>query len=213
MRRLRRDPLSALRTPVGFTVVLLLVVWLVFPLLPEGSGLQFGAGYQLFFSGIVVGAGLFFWLLGLGPMAQPRSGLGVASSIALVYVVTVGALVAAGNSYLQFSIPSADGQVLAELGPAELGERLFWSTPPGCFLCHSIGSRGGQRAPDMAGMATRAGTRVPGVAAEEYLDGHIRQGLNYPYTVPEYAPIMPPYGSSLSDAEIAALVAYLMSLE
>lgn len=201
------------RTPIGFTVALLVIVWLVLPFLPEGLGLRFRTGYQVFFSVIIVAAGLFFWLLRLGPIPQPRGGFRVAVSIVLVYLVTVGVLVGAGNAYLQFSTPSAEDQQQAELTPAERGEQLFWSRAIACFACHSVAGRGGQRAPDMAGLATRAGTRVPGVSAEEYIEGHIRQGSGYSFTVPDYAPIMPPFASRLSDDEIADLVAFLMSLE
>lgn len=204
---------GSLRTPFGIPVVLLAVVWLVLPLLPEQSGLRFGAGYQIFFSAITVSAGLFFWLVGMKPMAEPRGGAAVAVRVALVYVVTVGALVLAGNAYLQFSTPSATAEQQVASGPVEQGEQLFWASAPGCFLCHAIGGRGGQRAPELAGLATRAGTRVPGITAEQYIDGHIREGLNYPYTVPGYAPIMPPFEKLLSDEQIAALIAYLMAIE
>ncbi len=213
---LRRRLVPVLRTPIGFTVALLAIVWLVLPFLPEGSGLRFGTGYLVFFSVIIVAAGLFFWLLRLGPIPQPRSSFGVAASIGLVYLVTVGVLVGAGNAYLQFSTPSAEDQDQAELTAAERGEQLFWSrdvTTSPCFACHNIAGRGGTRAPDMAGLAMRAGTRVPGVSAEEYIEGHIRQGSGYSFTVPQYAPIMVPFGSLLSDDEIADLVAFLMSLE
>ncbi len=193
--------------------MLLVIVWLVLPYLPEGSGLRFGAGYQIFFSVIIVSAILFFWLVGAKPMAEPAGGPGVAARVALVYVVTVGVLVLAGNSYLQFSTPSASDAPSAAVEPVEQGEQLFWASAPGCFLCHSVGGRGGQRAPDLTGLATRAGTRVPGASAAEYIEGHIREGLNYRYTVPEYAPIMPPYENLLSDEQIAALVTYLMTLE
>lgn len=212
-RWLKREPLHALKTPAGFPVVLLAIVWLVLPYLPEGSGLRFGAGYQIFFSVIIVSAGLFFWLVGTKPMAEPSGGPGVVARVALVYVVTVGVLVLAGNSYLQFSTPTADDARNAPVGPAEEGEQLFWVNPPGCFLCHSVGGRGGQRAPDLAGLAMRAGTRVPGASAAEYIEGHIREGLNYRYTVPEYAPIMPPFENQLSDEQIAVLVTYLLTLE
>ena len=184
------------------------------PALPaEGSGLRFRTGYLVFFTVIVVAAALFFWLLRLGPIRQPRSSLGVLASIVLVYLVTVGVLVGAGNAYLQFSTPSLEDQRRADLTPTELGEEIFWSAGVSCFACHAIAGRGGTRAPDMAGLATRAGTRVPGVSAREYIEGHIRQGSGYSFNVPDYAPIMPPLGDRLSDDEIAALVAFLMTLE
>ena len=210
---LRRMTLRVLQRLAGFPTVLLAIVWLVLPALPEGSGLRFGVGYQLFFSGIIVGAGLFFWLVGMKPLSPPRGGRAVAGRVALVYAVTVGLLVLVGNSYLQFATPSAGDEAQTAAGPAQEGERLFWANPPGCFLCHSIGARGGQRAPNLEGVATRAGTRIPGTAAPAYIEGHIREGLNFRYTVPGFAPIMPPFGSILSDEQIAALVAYLMTLE
>lgn len=212
--RPRARLVSLVRSPMGFTVALIAIIWLVLPFLPEGSGLRFGTGYQAFYSVIIVAAGLFFWLLRLGPIAAPRSSFGVLASSALVLFVTVGVLVGVGNAYLQFSTPSIDDQDQADLTAAEMGEEIFWSAGISCFACHAIDGRGGQRAPDLSGLALRAGTRVPGVSAQEYLEGHIRQGSGYPlFTVPDYAPIMPPFDDRLSDDEMAALVAFLMTLE
>ncbi len=204
---------GTLRARVGVPVLLLAFVWLVLPLLPEESGLRFGGAYQIFFSAITVAAGLFFWLVGMEPMTEPSGSAAVAGRVTLVFVVTVGALVLAGNAYLQFSTPSATAEPQVASGPAELGEQLFWAGAPGCFLCHSVGGRGGKRAPDLVSIRTRGGTRIPGVGAAEYIEGHIREGLNYRYIVPGYAPIMPPFQQQLSNEQIAALVEYLMTIE
>jgi mono/diheme cytochrome c family protein len=204
-----------LRGPLGYSLVLLAIVWLVLPLMPDDSGLRFGEGYRVFFSVIIVAGGLFIGLLGLGPIPQPRSDLGILVSIVLVFVAPVALLVAAGNAYLQFETPSAEEEPGAVLTPEERGEELFWSrelaTP--CFQCHAIAGRGGTRAPDQSGIGTRAGTRIPGVSAEEYIRGHIREGAGYRFNVPNYPRIMPAFAALISDDDLEALVRFLLSLE
>ncbi len=202
-----------LRGPLGYSLVLLAIVWLVFPLMPEDTGLRFGEGYRVFFSVIIVAGGLFIALLGLGPIRQPRSDLGVLVSIVLVFVVPVGLLVAAGNAYLQFETPSAEEDTGVVLTSEERGEELFWGSEFGCFRCHAIAGQGGTRAPDMSGVATRAGTRIPGVSAEEYIRGHIQEGAGYRFNVPDYPGIMPAFSALLSDEELEALVQFLLSLK
>ena len=204
-----------LRGPLGYSLVLLAIVWLALPLMPEDSGLRFGEGYRVFFSVIIVAGGLFIALLGLGPIRQPRSDLGILVSIVLVFVAPVGLLVAAGNAYLQFDTPSAEEEPGAVLTQVERGEELFWSreivTP--CFQCHAIAGQGGTRAPDLSGIAIRAGTRIEGVSAEEYIRGHIQEGAGYRFGVPDYPRIMPAFSALLSDEDLEALVQFLLSLE
>jgi len=201
-----------LRGPLGYSLVLLAIVWLVFPLMPEDTGLRFGEGYQVFFSVMIVAGGLFIALVGLGPIRKPRSDLGILASIVLVFVAPVALLVAASNAYLQYDVPKAQDDSGVVLTPVERGEELFW-TELGCFACHAIDGRGGTRAPDMTGLSTRAGTRVANVSAEDYVRDHIVQGKDYPFTVPGYADIMPPFGERLSDEDLEALVEFLLSLE
>ncbi len=202
-----------LRGPLGYSLVLLAIVWLVLPLMPEDSGLRFGEGYRVFFSVIIVAGGLFIGLLGLGPIRQPRSDLGVLVSIVLVFVAPVALLVAAGNAYLQFETPSAEEETGAVLTLEERGEELFWGSEFGCFRCHAIAGRGGTRGPDQSAIGTRAGTRIPGVSAEEYIRGHIQEGSGYRFNVPEYPKIMPAFSALLSDDDLEALVRFLLSLE
>ena len=82
-----------------------------------------------------------------------------------------------------------------------------------CFTCHTIGRSGALRFPDLDGIAGRAGTRVPGLSALEYL----AQSMYAPeaYIVPGFNPGMPvinrpPIG--LTDQEILCVIAYLQSL-
>jgi hypothetical protein len=82
-----------------------------------------------------------------------------------------------------------------------------------CRTCHTIGQSGALRFPDLAGIAGRAGERVPGLAALDYL----AQSLYEPdaFVVPGFNPGMPtinrpPIG--LTDQEILCVLAYLESL-
>jgi cytochrome c2 len=93
-----------------------------------------------------------------------------------------------------------------------IGQELFEGKGL-CNTCHTIGSSGALRFPDLAGIATRAGGRVPGLGPLEYM----AQSLYQPeaYIVPGFNPGMPaidkpPIG--LSDDEIRAVIAYLQTL-
>ena len=82
-----------------------------------------------------------------------------------------------------------------------------------CITCHTIGSSGALRFPDLDGVATRAATRVPGLSDVEYF----AQSLYEPDTfiVEGFNPGMPainrpPIG--LTDQEILCVIAYLQTL-
>lgn len=82
-----------------------------------------------------------------------------------------------------------------------------------CMTCHTIGQSGALRFPDLAGVAARAGSRIPGLSEVEYL----AQSLYEPesYIVPGFNPGMPvinkpPIG--LTDQEILAVIAFLQTL-
>src|SRR5687767_4540122 len=82
-----------------------------------------------------------------------------------------------------------------------------------CRTCHTIGSSGALRFPDLAGVAGRAAERVPGMSALDYF----AQTLYEPdaFVVPGFNPGMPtinrpPIG--LTDQEILCVIAYLESL-
>ncbi len=210
MSRLRAFA-AARRARLVASAVLLALLWAAPPLLPPELGLSFGIAYQLFFSAFVIAAGLFFELLRPASHAPPRGDRRVLARIGLVYAVTVGGLVGIGQLYPQFEVPRLrPGQTA--LPPEERGKAIFWDRAVACFACHAIAGRGGTRAPDLAGVGARAATRKPGVAAEEYLREHIRQGSPYG-GVPGYPPIMPPFGGRLTAPQIDDLVAYLGSLK
>ena len=104
---------------------------------------------------------------------------------------------------------SPDGELVAQ------GEAIFngqaSDIQQACSSCHTVG--GGQLVgPDLQGVGTRAAERVEGQSAEEY----VRESIIDPgaHVVEGFPNIMPPgYDNQLSDEELDALVAYLMSLE
>lgn len=95
------------------------------------------------------------------------------------------------------------------------GEALFAQTVlegrAGCATCHSVQEGVDLVGPSLAGVGTRAAERVPGLSAEEYL----RQSILEPdaYVVEPYsAGVMQSWDGILSDAQVDALVGYLLSL-
>ena len=82
-----------------------------------------------------------------------------------------------------------------------------------CFTCHTTGRTGALRFPDLAGVAGRAGTRIPGLSEIEYFAQTIYEPDSF--IVPGFNPGMPvinkpPIG--LTDPEILCVIAYLQTL-
>lgn len=94
------------------------------------------------------------------------------------------------------------------------GEKVFetgGASGVACTTCHTTDGTE-LVGPSLQGINDRAGTRVEGLSAEEYL----RQSITDPgaYIVEEYDNTMlPTYGDVLSDENIADLVTYLQSLD
>jgi cytochrome c oxidase subunit II len=88
------------------------------------------------------------------------------------------------------------------------GRQVFIGS--GCSGCHALkdANAAGQVGPGLDGIGTRAASTVPGQSTEEY----IRTSIIVPaeHVVSGYQPIMPAtYDTSLSEAELNALVEYL----
>jgi hypothetical protein len=83
-----------------------------------------------------------------------------------------------------------------------------------CLTCHTIGKTTGPfRFPDLGGVGSRAGSRVPGLNDVEYL----AQSMYDPtaFIVPGFPPAMPPVNKppiGLTDQEILCVIAYLQTL-
>lgn len=223
-----------IKGPVIFAAIGLIVIWGLLSQIPQGWGIHFGVPYQVFFSLAVLSAALFFVLLNWGPIRQPSSQLMTFASILLVYMATVGGLVAFGLWYYpQFEIPKpVVEQGTEEIAAEERGKEVFLSPTVGCFACHTIealGVRGGQRGPDLSDVGKQAESRKPGVSAEDYL----RESIINPWAcftplpgsglvecqptadpAKTYPQMMPPgFGDRLSSEQLNDLIAFLKSLK
>jgi mono/diheme cytochrome c family protein len=100
---------------------------------------------------------------------------------------------------------------------SDMGEKLFAQTTigdqPGCITCHSLEPGVILIGPSVAGIASRAGSMVSGLSAEEYL----KQSIVDPnaYLVPGYPQdTMPPvWRDRLSEKQVDDLVSYQMTLK
>jgi mono/diheme cytochrome c family protein len=81
-----------------------------------------------------------------------------------------------------------------------------------CAQCHTLVPDTVVIGPSLAGVATRAGSRVPGMDALQYIETSIL----YPkdYLVPEFTDTMPTnFSKELTSEEFEAVVAFLMTLK
>ena len=104
----------------------------------------------------------------------------------------------------------AAGKLRAPADPLAYGRELY--NRLACNSCHALtdAAAAGQIGPSLDGIGGRAGATVSGQSAEEY----VRLAIVKPnaYLVPKYQPVMPgDYGLRMSDAELAALVQYLLT--
>jgi mono/diheme cytochrome c family protein len=98
-------------------------------------------------------------------------------------------------------------------GDATRGAELFMQSvggAPACSTCHTLdGSI--VVGPSLQGLSQRAGTRVEGVAPEDYAHTSIVRPAAY--LVSGFSNLMyPQYSRSLSSQQIADLVAYVLTL-
>ena len=81
-----------------------------------------------------------------------------------------------------------------------------------CAQCHALTPDTVVIGPSLAGIATRAASRVPGYDTQTYLETSIL--IPDDYLVEGFANTMPTnFGKELTSEEFAALVAYLMTLK
>ncbi|HIQ12545.1 MAG TPA: hydrogenase iron-sulfur subunit [Caldilineales bacterium] len=127
-------------------------------------------------------------------------------------VIFDGELTLQGRQIFPIIIKDA---VIAGANP-ERGKDIFFASSigsgTGCRLCHSLKPDEVKVGPSLAGIATLAATRVPGMSAEEY----IRESILHPdaHIVPGFDNKMPSYISEgLSPQDIDDLVGFLMTLK
>ncbi|MBT3943678.1 MAG: cytochrome c [Chloroflexi bacterium] len=103
--------------------------------------------------------------------------------------------------------PEPTAAPAAATGDAGNGEIVFQGS---CSGCHSTGANR-VVGPGLSGIGTTAETRVAGSSADEYLTTSIVSPSSF--VVEGFSPIMPgTFGDSLSEQEIADVVAYMVSL-
>lgn len=107
------------------------------------------------------------------------------------------------------------GGTAAPAGDAAAGETLFAQTiigsQPGCATCHSLEAGTVIVGPSLAGIASRAGTRIDGIPAEAY----IRQSILEPnaYMVAGFQPnvMVQVWAEELTPEQVDNVVAYLLT--
>lgn len=135
----------------------------------------------------------------------------------LVVCVVVGFFLVGCTSQMTISLRTAVASVQETAsGNPERGVQLFRegiNGAPPCSSCHQTVEGGGfSLGPNLAGIASRASTRIPGSVAEDYLRASILEPGAY--VVSGYRNIMyPNYTAHLSSQDVADLVAFLLTLE
>jgi cytochrome c2 len=123
-------------------------------------------------------------------------------------VIRLGVLITA----LAAILAGCGGGGAAAVGDAEAGRQVFETGGASgipCTTCHTLDGSD-LVGPSLQGIADRAGTRVEGLSAEEYLRESIRNPSAY--VVEGLNPTMPAiYADTLSEDDIDNLVAYLLS--
>lgn len=138
---------------------------------------------------------------------------------AAVFGIWMLVLTACGAVVGQTQPPAAP----ARIGNSQRGAALFAgevtiSNYVACRGCHATDPQAAAAiGPNLAGVAVRAGERIPGVAAEAYLQRSIR--IHDEYIVAGFEPglaravVGRDYGEFLTDEQIADLTAYLLTLD
>ena len=81
-----------------------------------------------------------------------------------------------------------------------------------CAQCHALVPDTVVIGPSLAGVATRATSRVSGESAEEYIETSILSPKSF--LVPEFTDTMPTnFGKELTSEELQGIVAFLMTLK
>jgi mono/diheme cytochrome c family protein len=115
------------------------------------------------------------------------------------------------------TILAACGGKPAGAGDSAAGEALFTqatiNSAPGCATCHSTEPGEVIVGPSLAGVASRAGERVEGQTAEQYLRNSILDPNAYVVDGFSAGTMYQDFASVLNDQQVDDLVAYLLTLK
>jgi len=100
----------------------------------------------------------------------------------------------------------------ARSGEEIFGQRILGSNA-GCITCHSLDPDTRLVGPSMAGVALRAGSRIPGLRAEDYLRQSILEPSAFVVDGFEDGKMPADWEETLTPEELEALVAYLLTLQ
>jgi len=120
--------------------------------------------------------------------------------------------VSGGSGLVGSSVANSGETAVLPEDPAARGRNWFKSPPANCATCHALEPEVVIVGPSLAGIATRAGTRVPGLNAEAY----IRNSMMAPgdYVIEGFQNVMAQnLADTLSSDQINDLIAFLMTLE
>mgnify|MGYP000175354739 CR=1 FL=1 len=117
----------------------------------------------------------------------------------------------------EFFEPEARKVLFPPEDPAARGRQILLSGQYPCATCHVLTDLGwaGALGPNLNGIADRAGERVPGLSAYDYLYQSIRQP--YDYLVPPYGPLMPQFNDEstesnyMTENDLTDMIAYLLT--
>lgn len=116
-----------------------------------------------------------------------------------------------------FYAPEAMNVLFPPADPVELGQQILSSGKYPCSTCHTLPSLGwtGTLGPNLSGIGTRAGTRIPGVSAEDYIHNSIRHPADY--LVAGFGALMPQFNDEPSETnympeeDLQAIIAFLLT--
>lgn len=118
---------------------------------------------------------------------------------------------------LSLALGACGGGGANAVGDAQAGEAIFKEgvigNQPGCSTCHSLSPDTVIVGPSLAGVGTRAETRISGVSAEAYL----RQSILEPdaYVVEGFQPgvMVQVWEETLTSEQVDNLTAFLLTLK
>lgn len=122
------------------------------------------------------------------------------------------------QTYLkEFYEPEALSVLFPPADPVILGQQILTSGKYPCATCHTLPSLQwtGTIGPNLAGIGTRAVTRMPGMSAEDYIHDSIRQPTDF--VVPGFSPLMPQFNDQpdqpnfMPDSDLQAITAFLLT--